>query len=377
VAAGKLRALKARTCRDGRLRGALAYHQAHTGRWAGRGVQPQNLPRPAKGMRPDLVEALLGELPAALDPLPSPLPAAWVGAAIRQCFAAPKGRSLVVLDYSQIEARALLWLAGDEEGLEVYRSGRDAYCEAAAQLYGEPIKKEDPRRQTGKVAVLASGFGAGPDAVERFAVKSEIDLAAAGTTALAVVEAWRSAHPKIAGWPVGRTWTDELGRERQVRKGGWWKQLEKGAREAIETQGTCGPWKHDGRDLYYVLPSGRPLRYRQAGVALVEKGGKDREAIVYFNAQRGAITPTYSGKLCENLTQAYCRDILAIAIVNLSQHPDRKVVLHTHDEVVIECAEDDAPATLAWAKEIMETTPAWAEGLPIKAEGHHGRRYAK
>lgn len=81
--------------------------------------------------------------------------------------------------------------------------------------------------------------------------------------------------------------------------------------------------------------------------------------------------------IVHNCTQAFCRDLLALAIVNLSGHPGRDVVLHTHDEVVIECAEDDAPATLAWAKQIMETVPAWAEGLPIKAEGHHGRRYAK
>lgn len=393
VAAGKLRALLNRTCADGRLRGALAYHQAHTGRWAGRGVQVQNLPRPPKGMPDDLADALLGVLPAALDPPPSPLPAAWVGGMIRQCFAAPEGRLLAVYDYSQIEARALLWLAGDLEGLDVFRSGRDPYRVAAGALFNvdpESIPKDDVRRQVGKILVLGAGYGAGPDAIERVAKKNGVDVAAAGTTSVAMVESWRAQHPKIAGYPVpdGRVWRDEQGRERIARRGGWWRNLERGARAAVTGEPEPdSPWRYDGCDLWYRLPSGRELRYRDARVEPVEKHGKVKPGLTYYSAERRCRVDTYGGRLAENITQAFCRDLLAAALVEIKRRGSKlepewpTVVAHVHDEIVLE-VEDYAWTPTTWetravVERVLTTPPAWAAGFPIAVEGRAGRRYTK
>lgn len=385
VAAGKLRALLARVCPDGRLRGALAYHQAHTGRWAGRGVQVQNLPRPPKGMRDDLADALVGVLPAALDPPPSPLPAEWVGGLIRQCFAAPEGRLLVVYDYSQIEARALLWLAGDLEGLDVFRRG-DPYRAAAGALFNvDPasIPKDDVRRQVGKILVLGAGYGAGPDAIERVAQKNGVDVTAAGTTPLAMVESWRAQHPKAAGYPVpdGRVWTDDQGRVRVVRRGGWWRALERGARRAVAGDPEPGLWSYDGCDLWYTLPSGRPLRYRDARIETVAKHGKEKPGLTYYSAERRCRIDTYGPRLAENISQAFCRDLLAAALVEIGRRADPEwptVVAHVHDELVLEVEEYAWEAETRTALErILTTPPAWADGFPIAVEGHAARRYTK
>lgn len=393
VATGKLRALLSRTCSDGRLRGALAYHQAHTGRWAGRGVQVQNLPRPPKGMRDDLADALVGDLPSAFDPPPSPLPAEWVGGLIRQCFAAPEGRLLVVYDYSQIEARALLWLAGDLEGLDVFRSGRDPYRVAAGALFNvdpESIPKDDVRRQVGKVMELGAGFGAGPDSIERVAKKSGVDPEAAGTSPVAMVESWRARHPKIAGYPVpdARVWTDDQGRERIARRGGWWRALERGARCAVTgAPEPDSPWRYDGCDLWYRLPSGRELRYRDARVEEVEKHGKRKPGLTFYSAERRCRVDTWGARLAENAVQAFCRDLLAAALVEIERRGWEReawpgegpgVVSHVHDEVVLEVVADAwTPETRANLERILTTPPAWAAGFPIAVEGHAARRYTK
>lgn len=234
-----------------------------------------------------------------------------IGALIRQCFVADEGRQLVSVDFSQIEARVLLWLAGDEEGLEVFRrfdakAGPDVYCVAATKMFGETITKDDPRRQAGKVAVLACGFQSGPDAVDRFAAKSAINLADAGTTSLAVVEGWRRATPLVAGREIGKTFVDEKGRERQVRRGGLWRELESAARDAIQGGDGSPWWRFDGTDLYLLLPSGRAMRYRHARVEAHEKHGKVKDTILFFNPEKNRRVATYGGKLTENCFTRDC-----------------------------------------------------------------------
>lgn len=150
VSTGKLRALVNRTQRDGRLRGMHGYYDAHTGRWTGRDVQTQNLPRAIESTPESLPDDLLAgaPLPATSDR------AALVGSLIRSCFVGDPG--LIVADFSQVEARALCYLAGDEPGLAVYLSGADPYLRMASLAFGEPVTdKKDKRRQAGKVAELA------------------------------------------------------------------------------------------------------------------------------------------------------------------------------------------------------------------------------
>lgn len=302
-----------------------------------------------------------------------------IGALIRQCFVSERGE-LVVADFAQIEPRTTLWLAGDEGNLEVFRRqdakvGPDAYLVAASRLYGEPVTdKADKRRQAGKVAVIACGYQAGPDTVEKWAAKQGIDLAGAGTSGVAIVESWRGSTPLVAGREVGREFLDDKGRIRQVRKGGFWRQIENQAWLAIE--GEDGrPFYYEKGDLFYELPSGRYLRYRQARIEPVLKpGGKVKDAITFFNAEKNRRTSTYGGKLTENVVQAIDRDLLAAAIVRV-ENEVAPVVMHTHDELVADSA--DPEGDLVRILKIMTTPPAWAAGLPIAAEGGHHRRYAK
>ena len=385
VSTGKLRAIKDRLCPDGRLRGMFAYYGAHTGRWAGRGVQPQNLPRPAEAVTEAVADRLAsGEsVSRVADDLGLEVPV-LIGSLLRSCLVASDGPAgerpyLARVDLSAIEARGLLWLADDRENLDAHVRGVDPYKSLASTIYnvdyGAVTKAQ---RQAGKVGTLSSGFSGGSGAVARMAAKLGIDLEAAGTNASAVVEAWRAQHPRVAGFAVsGRTWTDADGQPRLVRRGGLWRELEKAARLAV-TEAVASPddavvrYFLDGRDLICLLPSGRPIVYRNARVEDMERGGKVRETLVYDSPDRGPKS-LYGGLLAENCTQAVCRDVLAEGLLRC-EAAGFPVVMHVHDEVVCEVAD---PAQLADVIRLMEVSPAWAPDWPIKAAGEVGRRYGK
>lgn len=216
------------------------------------------------------------------------------------------------------------------------------------------------------------GFGGGPGAVERMARKKSIDLGAAGASAAQIVEAWRTAHPAIAGERTGREWTDETGALRFRRRGGAWKACERAFREAF-----AGPSQSLGfadferreDDVYVHLPSGRFLRYRDVEVGPF----LDRDdTISYYSAEKNKRIPTHAGKLYQNVVQAYCRDLFADAFVRL-EVAGYRVVLHEHDAWVIEAPESELAAILA----IVRERPTWAADFPLDASGSWARRYAK
>lgn len=397
VTGGKLQSLRLQTDPlDARLRGAFAYYGAQTGRWAGRGAQVQNFPRAADKLdAAALVEELAAlPIPGAIARLTTVATSrkttapALLGTLLRCVVAAPGDQLIATVDLSQIEARGLLWLAGDDQGLEVYRAydadpkvNPDPYRVMAASMYAIPTGEVTPtQRQAGKVAVLACGYQGGPGAVERFARKSGIDLAAAGVSSSDVVEAWRDATPLVAGTRTGKTLEREDGSLIVLRRGGLWKDLQRAARACVESGQDQGAdaaisFHREGVHLICVLPSGRPIVYRDARIELVPSkwdASKTRPVITYASP-KGMRVSLYGGLLAENVVQALCRDLLAAALVRLEE-AGLDVVLHVHDEVgTLVKHKADLDRVVA----IVEDSPPWAAGLPVKTSSAVGKRWSK
>jgi DNA polymerase len=375
ITSHKLRAALQRLSPDGRLRDALVFHAAHTGRWSGRGFQPHNLPR---GLRKLDSEAAVG---AALDRNLDRLRALAadaeadveevLGALVRPCVVAPQGSTLGIVDYSSIEARGLMWLGGDVTALKAFEEGMDTYKVLAASLLGVPVDAVDEdQRNLGKAAELGCGYGMGAARLEGYAEAYNVVWSLLPVTPTHVVEGWRDAHPAVAGDRTGDVFNGHV-----VRVGGLWKDLEFAAKLAaagdrIEVSYTR--WERVGDAVVCILPSGRRLTYRKAEVEEIRtRWGSLKPTFTY--ELRGQRVTTYGGKLVENVTQALCRDLLAHSLVELERAGIR-TVLHVHDEVV---AELDAPEQLARMKEIMCTAPDWALGLPLAVKGGTATRYSK
>ena len=342
--------------KDGRVRGLLQFHGTRTGRWAGRLVQMQNLPQNhisdlglarqiVKEGDLDTLEICYGNVPDTLSQL------------IRTAFVAPEGKTFAVCDFSAIEARVLAWLAGEEWVLEVFRGHGKIYEATAAQMYGCPIEeitKTDPRRQKGKIAVLALGYGGGTGA-----------LAAMGGTRMGLTEEdmagivtdWRRANPRIV----------------KV-----WSKLETAVKRCCTTgldQTTCGLIFHMTPDdtLTITLPSGRLLCYRNMVTGTNRWGN---ESLKYrgtnSTTKQWEWIETYGGKLTENVVQAIARDCLAHTLIKVENLYN--VVFHVHDEIVCEVA---SPEALKSIQDIFAQTADWAEGLPLKGAGYVTPYYLK
>lgn len=361
----KYDALAAAVCADGRVRGLLQFYGANrTGRWAGRIVQPQNLPRTYIGgellpLARELVKARNGDgLRLVFGSVPDTL-----SQLIRTAFVASPGRTLVDADFSAIEARVIAWLAGEEWVLEVFRTHGRIYEATAAQMFGVPldrIKKGNPEysyRQRGKVATLALGYQGGVGAMRTMDVsKALADLP--DEEILGMVQLWRRANPHIV----------------QL-----WYAVEAAAKEAVE-RGRSVPLRdgslvlarewdpRHGLDFLTIrLPSGRKLYYAQPHMGVNRFGSP---SLCYLGqsqtTKKWQEVETYGGKLVENITQAVARDCLADAIERL-ERAGFPVVFHIHDEVVI-----DAPPgrdSLEDVIRILSQPPAWAVGLPLNADG--------
>jgi DNA polymerase len=317
---------------DGRVRGGFRFFGAHTGRWSGRGLQPQNLPRLAFKTEAETEAAIL-DLKMGLGADPQTLKKL-----IRPLFLGP----FTVVDYAAIEARVIAWLAGEEWALGAFRAGRDIYVETAERMGGLT-------RAQGKVAVLALGYNG--------AVNSLRAMGAEGDDAdlLALVVAWRRANRNIVKM---------------------WSLLE----DAIEEGGQVGRHirvSRHGSTMKIHLPSGRAIHYHHVrhGKYTVEdaKTGKTirKEGWRYANPRGGGNIGTYGGRLAENVTQAVARDLMAEALVRLHDR-GYTVAAHVHDEILVEGEHD-----VAEIAKIMCELPDWAEGLPVDGEGFVCQRYRK
>jgi DNA polymerase len=384
-----------RSAADGRARDLFTYHQAGTGRWSSTGIQVHNLPRPRKGVPVDRLLQLHEsgawglDGPAAYDLIAAELAAAGgkklsvddaIASLLRPLFIPGYGYCFCIADYAAIECRGVAWIAGEEGLLHTLASGGDVYKEMASRIFGVPVDQvTDAQRQVGKVTVLGCGYGMGSEKFRIYCGLSGVDLAAAGTSADACVEAFRAAYPAIAGRPAGCI------EGKPYRSGGVWSQLDRAAKSAVTEGGvwTAGKtkWAYDGFTLCCELPSGRVRRYRNARIEDRIPGyaralGLDRpKATLLYDSDRGE-QYLYSGKIAENVVQALCRDLLATALVECERR-GLPVVTHVHDELVAEVPLADRDRSLNLLATVMTTPPAWAAGMPVAVEAYAAPRYLK
>lgn len=396
----KLVAMLACVNADDRARGLFSYHGASTGRWAGRRVQPQNLPRPSYSFEhvSRMIDALHSPRAAETIDLCYGPPIDAVSSCLRSMFVPAPGYSLTAGDFANIEGRVLAWIAGEEWKLKAFADydagvGHDLYILAYARAFNvnpAEISKDDPRRQLGKCMELFLGFQGGAGAFSMAAANFGFtilpnppeggELVSRPPNSLTASEindikkAWRASNPKIKSL---------------------WRELEDAALAAIRSPGVVASIPN-GKIRYVVakgflfcrLPNGRVLSYfrphiTQAKISWINDAGEDvsvvKDAIGFWGVD--AVTKqfgpqkTYGGSLCENNVQGVARDILVDAMSRL-EAANYPIVMHVHDEIV--CEIPDGFGSEDEFESIMCASAPWAAGLPVSAPGvWTGKRYRK
>ena len=368
----KYDAIETCVCTDERVRGLLQFYGANrTGRWAGRLVQVQNLPRTyighldmarrfVKERKKDHLRMVYGNAADTLSQL------------IRTAFIATPGNVLIDADFSAIEARVIAWLAGEEWRLEVFRTTGKIYEASAAMIFGVPVEtivkghENYALRQRGKVAELALGYQGGVGAMRRMDVSHALDDMT-DDEVQEIVTNWRNASSHIRD-----LWYDMENAALEVIINGGSRRVRclTLAREFDIMQGipVMSIMLPSGRKLYYINPQVTENRWGQPSIAFfgVDQTTKKWKAI-----------ETYGGKLVENCVQAIARDCLAQAIEKL-EAAGFPIVFHVHDEVVIDIAPfADEKTMLDMVTSIMTEPIPWAQGLPLGADGWGGTFFKK
>lgn len=289
----------------------LKYAGAHTLRWSGGdAVNFQNLPR---------------------------------GSEHRKVLMAPVGYALVVADLAQIECRILNWLAGQQDVLEMFRAGKDVYCEQASRALGRTITKADKaERQLFKTAELGLGYGMG---AEKFA--SALKQQGITADAKAMVQIYRQTHPEVVGlWKQANTWLNCIPNAPKPHK-----LTDVLTLQNYRIYGPGGTWL-DYANLAY-----------------------DADAREFYVTTRHGRSKMYGAKLVENVVQYLARLVLGEAMLKIAKR--YRIVLTAHDEVVYLAPEKEAAEALEFGLQIMKTPPEWCSDCPLDAEGSYGERYSK
>ena len=344
-------------CLDGRAHGLFQFSGANrTQRWAGRGIQLQNLPQnhistldEARELVKlgcfDMVESIYGNTPDILSQL------------IRTMLIPKEGCEFIVADFSAIEARVLAWLAGEQWRMDAFKRGDDIYCASASQMFGVPVVKHGINgelRQKGKVAELACGYGGAAGALISMGA---LDMGLTEEELPGLIDDWRTANPHIVQF--------------------WW-DVEKAAMETVKDhkERSVGRirFQFSANTLWIVLPSGRKLAYIKPRLQPNRFG---RMAVTFESlnaANKWSRGETYSGRLVENLTQSTARDLLAEAMWRM-ERAGLDIVGHVHDEVILEVPK--GTITVEDVCSIMNLNPAWADGLVLSSAGYRGDYYMK
>ena len=343
----KYQAMQNAVCEDSRARGMFQFYGAiRTGRWAGRLIQMQNLPQNhltdlyeareiVKNGDYDAVQILYEDVPDTLSQL------------IRTAFIPKQGKRFYVADFSAIEARVIAWYAGEEWRQRVFEEGKDIYCASASQMFKVPVEKHGINghlRQKGKIAELALGYGGSAGALKAMGA---LDMGINEDELKPLVDAWRESNPNITSF--------------------WW-EVDRAVKTAVknktiaETHGIR--FVFQSGMLFVTLPSGRKLAYVKPKIGENQFGG---ESVTYEgvgSTKKWERLESYGPKFVENIVQATARDILCYAMRTLK---DYSVVMHIHDELVIEA---DPETSLQDICELMGKTPPWANGLKLRADGY-------
>lgn len=302
----------------------VRYYAAHTGRWGGDDkINLQNLPSRGPNAK-----------------------------ALKKCIVAPEGYSIVESDSSQIEARMLAWLAGQDDVVQTFASKGDVYKKMASAIYN--VNEADvtkDQRFVGKTTVLGAGYGMGGEKFQLALKNSGVDIT-------------KGEAAKIIG----------IYRETNDMISNMWKQA--GSMLRYMVRGDAMPFGKDGVlgvDTYapgIVLPNGLLIRYDELEEAENEKGGTE-----YSYKTRMGRTRIYGGKVVENVTQALARLIIGEQMLRISKK--YRVVLTVHDSIVCCVPDQEAEACKSYVEECMRWVPAWAEGLPVDCEAGIGKNYGE
>ena len=351
---------------DDRARGIMQFYGGHTGRWAGRSLQPQNL---ARNTMPDdeldvarefvkmgdfeSLEMIFGE------------PAPIFSQLVRTAFIPSPGNRFIVSDFSAIEARVIAWIAGEEWRLEVFRNDGDIYCESASHIYHVPVVKHGINgelRQRGKVAELALGYGGAVGAMKQMDTSGSVPE----DEMQGIVTQWRAESPKIV-----RMWRDCQNAAVSVIRGNQPKRVLR------SLQGTEFYVKLvDGTPVLFIqLPSGRPIAYWDPKVMDTEMGPRITYMTQNQTTRKWERCETYGGKLTENIVQSVARDCLAEKM-KLLESMGYPIVFHVHDELILDVPREDKEAA-ALVDRIMGEPIDWAPGLPLKGGTYECDFYRK
>lgn len=361
---------------DDRARGSLLYHAAGTGRWAGKGIQPQNFTRPD--------EAIVGKNGANIDELIELIeadeyeelirrhpPLLIIAALLRSMLIATDGHDLCGGDFSNIEARLVAWFAGQENLVELFATGGKVYETMGAFIFGVTLDevlaegKGSYKRQVGKNTILGCGFGMGGPTFCRQALR-QTGIVIPEEVGQSAVTGYRTLYSRVPDA---------------------WYDVERAAKKAIQNPGKSYRCLRDGNVLFTVrgqflwcrLPSGRLLAYAKPDIRpRLTPWGEMKDSIAYMGVhpitkqwkRQGA----YGGMLFENIVQATARDLMAGAMLRVEK-AGYPVVLTVHDEVVAEPREDFG-STEEYVS-LMREVPEWARGLPVAVDGWRGKRYTK
>lgn len=343
-------------CKDGRIHGTLQFYGSRTGRWAGRLIQPQNLPRNSFDDFPLARELVKAEDWEMLDMLYPSMNDVF-STLIRTAFIPSESKAYAVADYSAIEARVIAWLADEKWRMQAFHDGKDIYCQSASMMFHVPVEKHGINghlRKQGKVAELACGYGGNIGALKAFGAEkmglTETDMAD-------IIDKWRKASPRICAL---------------------WSGFDRVISEALKYRGMtmAGPKEtaFTVRDdaLYVTLPSGRKLLYqhpRYEGRDFVYDG-------LNQTTRKWEPIKTWGGKMTENIVQAIARDCLALAIDRMAAK-GYAPVMHIHDEVVVEVPAENREKHLKAIEDIMAEPIPWAKGLELTAAGFTADYYQK